>query len=130
MCQVGAIILYTYVFNMLAPPSEGSFDLDEINLPIKNPQQTSKPEQVPLLPQEEPAPEELSTSRKGKVEPVNSLEFILSVPEEFVLMVNCLSCINAVQVKRFIVFLFEKLKLNQILQPPIIASVSLSVLYS
>ncbi|KAE8703174.1 putative cytochrome P450 [Hibiscus syriacus] len=34
---VGAIILYTYVFHMLAPPPEGTVDLEDGNLPLKIP---------------------------------------------------------------------------------------------
>ncbi|WCJ27884.1 Auxin efflux carrier family protein [Euphorbia peplus] len=88
---VGAIILYTYVFNMLAPPIEGTFDIsEEGNLPIKAPPKDGVPEQVPLLPQEE-------------VETPNS-----SKPGKFQI---------------FFVYIYEKLKLKQILQPPIIASI-------
>lgn len=88
---VGAIILYTYVFQMLAPPPEGTFDIDEAGIPIKNPQkENSLPEQVPLLAQEA-GPVAFSTSKRGKV-------------------------------KEFFIFLYEKLKLKQILQPAIIAS--------
>ncbi|XP_050214129.1 protein PIN-LIKES 6 [Mercurialis annua] len=87
---VGAIILYTYVFHMLAPPSEGSFDIEDGNQPIKNPPKDGVPEQVPLL-----TNENLSTdsdvSKQGKL-------------------------------KEFFVFIYEKFKLKQILQPPIIAS--------
>ncbi|CAK7343466.1 unnamed protein product [Dovyalis caffra] len=88
---VGAIILYTYVFNMLAPPPEGTFDLEDVNLPIKNTAKDAPPEQVPLLTQEE-APAELDAPKRGKI-------------------------------KQFLVFLYHKLKLKQILQPPIIASI-------
>ncbi|XAR68687.1 hypothetical protein NMG60_11000017 [Bertholletia excelsa] len=87
---VGAIVLYTYVFHMLAPPPEGSFDSGERNLPVKSPPQNSLPEQVPLL-----APEVMPTksdaSKRGKI-------------------------------WDFLNFLYEKLKLKQIIQPPIIAS--------
>ncbi|KAA8517576.1 hypothetical protein F0562_017794 [Nyssa sinensis] len=34
---VGAIVLYTYVFHMLAPPPEGRFDIEDSDLPIKSP---------------------------------------------------------------------------------------------
>ncbi|KAH8484659.1 hypothetical protein H0E87_026427 [Populus deltoides] len=91
---VGAIILYTYVFNMLAPPPEGTFDIDEPNLPIKKPAKDAPMEQVPLLAQEE-APAEPDAPKRGKI-------------------------------KQIFVFLYDKLKLKQILQPPIIASVSSS----
>ncbi|XP_016473893.2 protein PIN-LIKES 6 [Nicotiana tabacum] len=97
---VGAIVLYTYVFNMLKPPREGTFDVQDANLPIKNPNRdgsqshltASSPEQVPLL-TTDVAPADSSGSKKEKV-------------------------------KEFFNFLYEKLKLKQIIQPPIIASVS------
>ncbi|KAL2541277.1 Auxin efflux carrier family protein [Abeliophyllum distichum] len=96
---VGAIILYTYVFHMLAPPPEGTFDVEERNLPIKNPPKNSSnntgkddpPEQVPLL-TEEATPTNSSVTKKDKI-------------------------------KDFLKFLYDKLKLKQIIQPPIIASI-------
>lgn len=96
---VGAIILYTYVFNMLAPPPEGTFDIEEASLPIKNtPKENDLPEQVPLLTKEAaPAPVDPDNSKRGNV-------------------------------KRIFTFLYEKLKLKQILQPPIIASILAMVL--
>lgn len=90
---VGAIILYTYVFHMLAPPPEGTFDIEDGNLPIKSPpKEDGIAEQVPLLTQEEAASTKSNVSEKGKF-------------------------------KDIFVFLYEKLKLKQILQPPIIASI-------
>ncbi|OMO88487.1 Auxin efflux carrier [Corchorus capsularis] len=88
---VGAIILYTYVFHMFAPPPEGTFDLEELNLPLKTPQKDAPPEQVPLLMQEA-TPADSDSSKRGKV-------------------------------KKVIVWIYEKLKLKQILQPPIVASI-------
>ncbi|XWS13012.1 hypothetical protein CRYUN_Cryun36dG0001200 [Craigia yunnanensis] len=88
---VGAIILYTYVFHMFAPPPEGTFDLEDANLPLKSSQKDASPEHVPLLMQEA-APMNSDNSKKGKI-------------------------------KSFLVFVYEKLKLKQILQPPIIASI-------
>ncbi|KAB1226400.1 putative transporter C5D6.04 [Morella rubra] len=88
---VGAIILYTYVFNMLSPPPEGTFDIEDENLPIKNLTKDGTPDQVPLLTQEEAASTNSNDLHKGKI-------------------------------KDFFAFLYEKLKLKQILQPPIIAS--------
>ncbi|XVF29757.1 hypothetical protein REPUB_Repub15cG0149700 [Reevesia pubescens] len=88
---VGAIILYTYVFHMFAPPPEGTFDLEDGNLPLKSPEKDASPEYVPLLMQEA-APTDSDNSKKGKI-------------------------------KIFLVFVYEKLKLKQILQPPIIASI-------
>ncbi|KAJ4978188.1 hypothetical protein NE237_008968 [Protea cynaroides] len=88
---VGAIILYTYVFQMLAPPPEGTFDIEDKNLPIKGPPKNGAPEQVPLLVRE-PESTDSNAINKGKV-------------------------------KEFLAFLYEKLKLKQILQPPIIASI-------
>ncbi|CAK9153773.1 unnamed protein product [Ilex paraguariensis] len=96
---VGAIVVYTYVFHMLAPPPEGTFDIKDEHLPIKSPAKDSSqsldtdsfPEQVPLLSQES-APTDSSAPKKHKI-------------------------------KDFLKFLYEKLKLKQILQPPIIASI-------
>ncbi|KAG0479111.1 hypothetical protein HPP92_013830 [Vanilla planifolia] len=47
---VGAIILYTYVFHMLAPPASGSFDVNEDDpIPSKAPANDVAAEQVPFL---------------------------------------------------------------------------------
>lgn len=91
---VGAIILYTYVFHMLAPPPEATFDIDNECVPLKSTSMSdASPEQAPLLASEEgvisTAP---NTTKKWKI-------------------------------KNFFAFLYEKLKLKQILQPPIIASI-------
>ncbi|XP_015056286.1 protein PIN-LIKES 6 [Solanum pennellii] len=96
---VGAIILYTFVFQMLSPPPEGSFDVEDANLPIKVPNKERLPshpsgssaEQVPLL-ATNVAPADSSSSNKEKV-------------------------------KKFFKFLYETLKLKQLIQPPIIASI-------
>ncbi|XP_004249020.1 protein PIN-LIKES 6 [Solanum lycopersicum] len=96
---VGAIILYTFVFQMLSPPPEGSFDVEDANLPIKVPNKERLPshpsgssaEQVPLL-ATNVAPADSSSSNKEKV-------------------------------KQFFKFLYETLKLKQLIQPPIIASI-------
>ncbi|TMW85225.1 hypothetical protein EJD97_023470 [Solanum chilense] len=96
---VGAIILYTFVFQMLSPPPEGSFDVEDANLPIKVPNKERLPshpsgssaEQVPLL--------------ATNVAPANS------------------SSSNKEKVKQFFKFLYETLKLKQLIQPPIIASI-------
>lgn len=70
--KVGAIILYTYVFNMLAPPPEGNFDIEEeMHLPIKNvPIETCTPDQVPLLASDSENPVtdiNVSSLKTGKV---------------------------------------------------------------
>ncbi|KAK9289643.1 hypothetical protein L1049_007801 [Liquidambar formosana] len=88
---VGAIVLYTYVFHMLAPPPEGSFDIEDGNLPLKGPPRDGIPEQLPLL-THEAVPTNENASKQGKI-------------------------------KYCLVFVYEKLKLKQILQPPIIASI-------
>lgn len=103
---VGAIILYTYVFKMLAPPPGETFDgADEETLPTKAPinngapkqlphkvtMKNAAPEQVPLLQQESEAPGRASTA-KGKI--LGQMSHLI-----------------------------EKLKIRQILQPPIIASI-------
>ncbi|XP_073282170.1 protein PIN-LIKES 6-like [Primulina huaijiensis] len=96
---VGAIVVYTYVFNMLAPPPGGTFDIEDENLPVKDPTRISSnyaakdssPENVPLL-MEEAISNDSSYKKKDKV-------------------------------KHFLNVIYEKLKLKQIFQPPIIASV-------
>ncbi|KAJ7961029.1 Auxin efflux carrier family protein [Quillaja saponaria] len=94
---VGAIILYTYVFHMLAPPPEGTFDIEDANLPTKCTPKDGSPEQLPLLTQEEDASTNSIDSKKTKI-------------------------------KDFFRFIYEKLKLKQILQPPIIASILAMIL--
>lgn len=89
---VGAIVLYTFVFQMLAPPSEGTFDIEDGDLPIKNNPSNNVAEQVPLLQQPELDTSDSNTSKPGKI-------------------------------REFFAYLYEKLKLKQILQPPIIASI-------
>lgn len=88
---VGAIVLYTYVYQMLEPPPEGTFDIEDRNLPIKYTAKDSTPVETPLL-TEEVVPTDSDAPKKGKI-------------------------------KAFLEFLYEKLKLEQILQPPIIASI-------
>ncbi|KAE9447507.1 hypothetical protein C3L33_20593, partial [Rhododendron williamsianum] len=88
---VGAIVLYTYVFYMLAPPSEGTFYIEDRDLPLKNSPKDSTQEQVPLLTQE--------------AMPTNS-----DAPK-------------IRKIKDLLAFVFEKLKVKQILHPPIIASI-------
>lgn len=100
---VGAIVLYTYVFHMLAPPPEGTFDIEDRDIPLKSSSKDSSQalkdspsEQVPLLTQEAILIDD-TTQKKDKI-------------------------------KYFLKFLYEKLKLKQILQPPIIASILAMVL--
>ncbi|KAL9238843.1 hypothetical protein vseg_013215 [Gypsophila vaccaria] len=90
---VGAIILYTYVFQMLAPPPEGTFDVEGGHLPVKNYPHNgnSTPEQVPLL--------------SLNSDPVVS------------------DALSKGKLKEFLEFIYDKLKLKQIIQPPIIASI-------
>ncbi|KAL3644416.1 Protein PIN-LIKES 6 [Castilleja foliolosa] len=96
---VGAIVLYTYVFQMFAPPPGGTFDVEDGALPIKYPSRNDNnsldnddaPEETPLL-EVDDIPAHSSASEKDTV-------------------------------KDFLKFLYEKLKLKQIIQPPIIASV-------
>lgn len=90
---IGAIILYTYVFQMLAPPPGGTFDgIEQEKLPTKASDTIDVPEQVPLLTPEEPEMIEPQPSKRGKV------------------------------IDRLCYFV-EILKIKQILQPPIIASI-------
>ncbi|XP_073224576.1 protein PIN-LIKES 6-like [Cicer arietinum] len=83
---------------MLAHPPEGTFDIDNERLPLKS--STTKsgvaPEQVPLLTHEEAAEEERNLVGSSASEK-SKMKIILA-------------------------FLYKKLKLKQILQPPIIAS--------
>lgn len=65
--QVGAIILYTYVFHMLAPPSEGTFDIEDGSLPMKSPLKDSSLEQLPLLTLEEAESTNLNALPERKV---------------------------------------------------------------
>ncbi|KAL6278357.1 hypothetical protein ACE6H2_021958 [Prunus campanulata] len=107
---VGAIILYTYVFHMLAPPPEGTFDIEEGELPIKSPRNGKIPDQVPLLTHDEDEEEE--AAHEEEVAETNS------------------NVSNTPKIIDFLVFLYEKLKLKQLLQPPIIASILAMVLGS
>ncbi|GMH30087.1 hypothetical protein Nepgr_031930 [Nepenthes gracilis] len=93
---VGAIVLYTYVFHMLAPPAEGTFDIDDANLPIKNLPNNAAPEQVPLLTQD--------ITLKDSTAP------------------------RKLKIKDLLIFIYNKLKLKQIIQPPIIASIMAMVI--
>ncbi|XP_008463302.1 protein PIN-LIKES 6 isoform X1 [Cucumis melo] len=88
---VGAIILYTYVYAMLAPPPEGTFDIKDQNIPVKNLLKDNTPAHVPLLIQE--------VASKYPDAPKKE------------------------ETKGFLMYWFDKLKLKQIFQPPIIASV-------
>nr|UDP26495.1 pin-formed-like 6 protein [Tulipa gesneriana] len=90
---VGAIILYTYVFRMLAPPLGETFDgLEEEKLPTRAPISSDSPERVPLLTSEGHEMTEIGSSKTGK---------IISK----------------------ICYLVEKMKIKQLFQPPIIASI-------
>ncbi|XP_038980809.1 protein PIN-LIKES 6-like [Phoenix dactylifera] len=93
---VGAVVLYTYVFQMLAPPPGETFDsLEEEKLPIAAPViaiNNAIPEQVPLLTQQKPEAIILESSKRGKI--ISRLHYLV-----------------------------EKLKLKQIFQPPITASI-------
>ncbi|KAM1353473.1 hypothetical protein COP2_033991 [Malus domestica] len=104
---VGAIILYTYVFQMLSPPPEGTFDVEEKELPIKSPRNGTTPDQVPLLTPDE---NEEETARKEEVAETES------------------NASNKPKITMFFLFIYEKLKLKQVLQPPIIASILAMVL--
>ena len=72
LSQVGAIILYTYVFQMLAPPP-GGYDGEEGNMPLKNSMRNSpsalasdaSPERLPLL--AEATPVYSNSTNKDKV---------------------------------------------------------------
>ena len=91
---------------MFTPPPEG-FDGEEENLPLKN---AASPEQVPLLTQNYPKDTPPAQARL----PVQSAE-----PRER----------EDSKITHIFVYLYEKLKLKQIIQPAIIASVSISRLY-
>ncbi|XP_072997832.1 protein PIN-LIKES 6-like [Typha latifolia] len=90
---VGAIVLYTYVFQMLAPPPGETFDgTEEEKLPMKLPVSNNAPEQVPLLISEDIETRSLESSKKAKL-------------------------------MSRICYFAEKLKIKQIFQPPIVASI-------
>ncbi|KAM0840008.1 hypothetical protein ACQ4PT_059947 [Festuca glaucescens] len=89
---VGAIILYSYVFRMLAPPPGETFDgRKEKKLPATAAADGNAPEQVPLL-----------TSRP---------------PEHAV--VDASKCSKAMDILQILI---EKFKLKQVMKPPVIAS--------
>ncbi|KAK1650328.1 hypothetical protein QYE76_068133 [Lolium multiflorum] len=89
---VGAIILYSYVFRMLAPPPGETFDgRKEKKLPATAAADGNAPEQVPLL-----------TSRP---------------PEHAV--VDASKCSKAMDILQIFI---EKFKLKQVMKPPVIAS--------
>ncbi|XP_009337818.1 protein PIN-LIKES 6 [Pyrus x bretschneideri] len=106
---VGAIILYTYVFQMLSPPPEGTFDIEEKDLPIKSPRNSTSttPDQIPLLINDENDEE---PTRQEEVAETNSNDS------------------DKPKITKFFLFIYEKLKLKQVLQPPIIASILAMVL--
>lgn len=60
---------------MLAPPPEGTFDLDEQHLPIKGCPKDGSPEQVPLLTQEVLS-SDLNASKQGKVRTNYDISFV------------------------------------------------------
>ncbi|XP_042374333.1 protein PIN-LIKES 6-like [Zingiber officinale] len=89
---VGAIVLYTYVFQMLAPPPGQTFDgEEEEKLPTKLPLNNSETGKVPLLTSMEAESTSLESPKQRKI--IGILWYIVG-----------------------------KLKLKQIFQPPIIAS--------
>ncbi|KAM2468480.1 hypothetical protein FF1_010149 [Malus domestica] len=112
---VGAIILYTYVFQMLSPPPEGTFDIEEKDLPIKSPQNSTSmtPEQIPLLTNDENNEE--TTRQEEVAETKEDAETNSNDSDK-------------PKITKFFVFIYEKLKLKQVLQPPIIASILAMVL--
>lgn len=82
LSQVGAIVLYTYVFHMLAPPP-GGYDAGDENLTLKSPTRGSpgaltsddSPERLPLL-----AGEATTTySSSNKKQKVRTYLFILLI---------------------------------------------------
>ncbi|CAN6882519.1 unnamed protein product, partial [Brassica oleracea] len=100
---VGAIILYIYVYQMFTPPPEG-FGGEEENLPLKNVQvDAASPEQVPLLTQNHPK-DTLPAQARLPVGRVDS------------------------KITQIFVYLYEKLKLKQIIQPAIISSILAMIL--
>jgi hypothetical protein len=48
---------------MLAPPLEGTFDIEDVNLPIKSSPKDGTPEQLPLLTDEEAASTNLNVEK-------------------------------------------------------------------
>ncbi|CAH8358787.1 unnamed protein product [Eruca vesicaria subsp. sativa] len=106
---VGAIILYTYVYQMFTPPPEG-FDGEDENLPLKNvPVDATASEQIPLLSQNHPKDVSLSQAPLAVQydEPRGRVDL---------------------KITQIFVYLYEKLKLKQIIQPAIIASILAMIL--
>ncbi|KAF6162543.1 hypothetical protein GIB67_003089 [Kingdonia uniflora] len=96
---VGAIVLYTYAYQMLAPPSEGTFYVEDRDLPIKSPPTNDVPENS------------LAPSTRSTTNRINYFEGRKSEK------------ISSLLISGFLGYLYERLKLKQILQPPIIASI-------
>ncbi|XP_031498535.1 protein PIN-LIKES 6 [Nymphaea colorata] len=90
---VGAIILYTYVFHMLAPPEDSCQSLEAGKITAKVTEKSSAPEATPLL---LPLVSDGVVSRRAT---------------------------KKEKVVNFLSFMVEKLKIKQIMQPPIIASI-------
>ncbi|XP_072955137.1 protein PIN-LIKES 6-like [Typha angustifolia] len=106
---VGAIILYTYVFQMLAPPPGETFDSSEDDkLPTRTPLDNAMPEQGKL-----PSKAPIDNDVPEKV-PLLTLEEVQTV--------GPLSS-RRVKMIDWLQHLLRKLKIKQILQPPIIASI-------
>lgn len=120
---VGAIVLYTYVFQMLAPPPGGTFDIEEKQLPIKStpsPKSTTPEQGNPNAPPKETTPEQGNPPIKSTLKD--------STPEHVPLLAREAAPANIAfskkgKIKGFLKLVYEKLKLEQIIQPPIIASI-------
>ncbi|KAL6614247.1 hypothetical protein ACP70R_036517 [Stipagrostis hirtigluma subsp. patula] len=103
---VGAIIVYTYVFKMLAPPPGGTFDgSEEDELPIK----ASGQDAVPALTK---YPSSTRTSTVPEDEPLLSAD---EVQKESTISVGS-------KIMNYVKCVIKFLKDKQLLQPPIIAS--------
>lgn len=127
---------------MLTPPP-GGYDGEDEDLPYKSPATNNSnaiakgsSHQLPLL-AKETTPEYSSATNKGKV--ITYLDSFYSI-----ILVRChrkvVSVCNLIltlfhfllpwlQIKAFLEYVYEILKLKQILQPPIIASVSFGFFY-
>ncbi|OAY71343.1 hypothetical protein ACMD2_07959 [Ananas comosus] len=138
---VGAIILYTYVFQMLAPPPGETYGgSEEEKLPTRAPLINTAPEQQPLLTREEPETSPLGSSKKAKENRSFDGGLVIEDPLTTI-KYRVAMCILAVamklhsfplnHVKYFTIskligqlhYLIDKLKIKQILQPPIVASI-------
>ncbi|OAY71266.1 hypothetical protein ACMD2_25830, partial [Ananas comosus] len=120
---------------MLAPPPGETYGgSEEEKLPTRAPLINTAPEQQPLLTREEPETSPLGSSKKAKEN--RSFDGGLVIEDPLTIKYRVAMCMLAVAVKLYassmfcillligqLHYLIDKLKIKQILQPPIVASV-------